>query len=153
MTPFGKLLRRVLEKWAAKFYEGPNPPHRLWEQVRLFRMHHPNASIDEWEDFSVEFARASYQEGYTRGYEWAERDLDSKPAHDPEVLAAVMRHDWSLSEASPRLEGILKYGDPNNPLAGLPEEHQRALLDHQGLISGGYRVVIEEVNKKKPGAQ
>lgn len=147
MTPAKKWLQKVLEKAASKFYEGPEPPKRIWEQVRLFKMATRPDDIDAWEDFAVEFAQACYRDGWQRGFEWAERDLDARPKDDPDVLAEQIRHAWSLSD-DPKIASALEAGiDPTDPLAGVSEEHRAFLLDELGQLSGGYRVVMDDPKK------
>jgi hypothetical protein len=104
-------------------------------------------TVDQWEMFASELARSAYREGWTRGYEWAERDLDAKPKHDPEVLAEQLAHAWKLSDA-PRVEELMRADDPTNPLAGIAEEHHPMLLDEMGIQTGGWRIVIDEPEKK-----
>lgn len=143
MTRVGKAIRNMLERWLTRFHEGPEPPVRIVEEVTLFRITNPTATIDEWSEFAARLAGNAYRQGYARGYEWTERDLDARPLDDPEVLAEAMRHDWSLAEHDARMHELLRNGDPNDPLRGIPSEARAEFLDELGRLAGGaYRVVV-----------
>lgn len=95
MTPLARLLRNFVERWQRQFYEGPDAPARLADQVVAFANAHPRATRAEWVAFASENARACYRSGYMRGLEWTDRDLARRDKHDPELEAEAARHDWS----------------------------------------------------------
>ncbi len=142
MTPVGKAIRRIADRIAKRLYEGPEPPRRLADEVRAFRRLYPDASGDEWEEFATTIAENSYRDGYVRGFEWTERDLDSKPKDDPDVLAEQMRHDWAPSD-NPDVRLALQQGDPRDPLASASPEARAALFDEIGARLGTHRVFVE----------
>lgn len=127
MTPLRRKLREWLERFLKRFYEGPRPPARYRDLVLMFRRLNPDATADQWEAFAHGIAESAYQDGYTRGYEWTERDLDAKPKHDPDVLAELHRHDWDLN-LSPEERVLVERGDPNDPLNHLTLEQREMYL-------------------------
>lgn len=85
--------RRFAEKLAGNFYEGPEPPERVAEMARAFASMNPRATKGEWLAMSQELAREAYRSGWTRGFEFAERDPE-EPNPAPEELADVMSPGW-----------------------------------------------------------
>jgi hypothetical protein len=142
VTRFARFLRNLFERLLSRYYEGPNPPRHIGEEARVFRILNPRATPREWEDFAKRHAENCYRSGFTRGYEWQERDWPG-PAEDPEVLAEAMEHDWSLAEADPRLDLALTEGqDPDDLFYGVPEEDRARFFDDLGHRLGTHRVVL-----------
>lgn len=112
MTPVVRCIRNFFEKSFGKFYEGPECPERFSEVVVVFANENPYASRAEWMRFATEHAAVAYKSGYTRGFEWAERD-DEDPVVSPEELADSLDPDWRWSP------DITLMGDPD---AEVPEE-------------------------------
>ena len=73
MTRLTRLIRKLLERLLGVWHEGPEPPVRLREQVRLFRHMYPNATPAEWEKYAVRLAESSWRDAFIRGFEWNER--------------------------------------------------------------------------------
>lgn len=121
---------------------------RLAEQVVLFAAVHPNATVDEWARYATALAQSAYRSGYVRGFEWAERDLDTLNVGDPEVLASNEAHDfeWHAPEALTTDE--LQQVVGGDFLAQLPDDAARArYLDTVGQYTGGFRVVLVQEKK------
>jgi hypothetical protein len=127
------------EKAAGTYYEGPEPPSRYAQSVVFFAATHPGATVEEWAAFTLTLAQRCYREGYTRGKEWRERDLDSVMAATEDVAA----HDWEWNspqiptseELAARVEGSL--------LEDMPDEEARVrYLDAIGRLTGTFRVVV-----------
>lgn len=95
MTPFVKFLRNSWEKAFGKFYEGPQAPDRVENMVVAFMKMNPHATRKEWAAFAARHAAEAYASGYSRGFEWAERDLDRLPKDSPEVKDHDARHSWA----------------------------------------------------------
>jgi len=131
MSPLRRKARDMLERFMKRFYEGPAAPERYADTVKLFRMLNPTATADAWEDFATKLAEGAYQDGYVRGYEWTERDLDSKPKHDPDVLAEMYRFNYGPSD-DPAAKILLERGDPNDPMNGIPPELRLQFLQQIG---------------------
>lgn len=146
MTPAARFFRNLLERLLGKYHEGPEPPVRLAEEARLFAVSFPGASSEEWERFASALAAKAYREAWTRGFEWAERDLDAKPKDDPDVLAEELRHAWTIGGHDARVDEMLALGDPFDPLRGVPEENKAAFLNAMGRRAG-FRVVDEDGNE------
>jgi hypothetical protein len=131
-----------LEKALGRFYEGPEPPPRLTEELKLFRVMHPLATPAEWEAVAARLIVNAYRDGYVRGFEAMERD----PSQRGEVEGALLlaqREDWSLAAADPRIARILATGrDDADPLAGVPPDEQHAFLE---ALARRYGVVPEPV--------
>ena len=150
MTPFKKALRRLVEKMVGRFYEGPEPPPRIAEEVIAFRRLYPDASVNEWSAFTQRIAENSYRDGFVRGFEWAERDLDSKPKDDPDVLFEQMQHAWAPSD-DPDVRLAMMLGDPHDPLANADPEAKAALFDELGARQGEHwRVHVETEPLRHP---
>lgn len=84
MSMLGRAVNKAYELIRSTYYEGPDPPGRLKQIVIDFANSHPKATRKQWVAFCSKLADDSYRDGYTRGFEWAERDLDRRdPAVDP----------------------------------------------------------------------
>jgi hypothetical protein len=94
MTPFARLLKRFAEKFADRYYEGPDAPERLREMVVAFANDHPKASVGEWTEFASTLCAEAYESGYVRGFEYTERTFDWRPDIPPEMLADMYDPDW-----------------------------------------------------------
>ena len=143
MTPLQRFLRNVVDRIRKRYYEGPEAPVRLGQEVRLFVLHHPDATIEEWKAFAKRLAENSYRDGFTRGLEWNER-LWPGPATEPELLAEMNRHDWSYPEDRLRQQEAAP-----SPVAGLTAG-QAAALQHD-LARAGARLVPLETIEPRPG--
>lgn len=88
MTPLLKFARSALEKAFGTFYEGTEPPARLFEPITAFRKHYPKATSDEWEVFAKKLVEAAYRDGWVRGHEYGERDPDRYTELPPELEEA-----------------------------------------------------------------
>lgn len=95
MTPVGRFLRRVAEKYLGRFYEGPEAPDRLRVMITAFANDFPKATRSQWVEFAVVIAEEAYRTGWTRGFEHVERQFDWKPGIPPEVLADQIDPRWS----------------------------------------------------------
>jgi hypothetical protein len=98
MTPVARLLRNAAERFADKYYEGPQPPERLLALVVEFANHNPKATRADWVAFCKRMAGQAYRDGYQRGYEYVERD--EQPSYKklpPEMVAAQEDPDWEWS--------------------------------------------------------
>ena len=142
MTALGRFFACVAEKLAHRYYEGPEPPPRLHDEVRVFAALHPQASTHEWKDFAARVADNAYRDGFARGHQWAER-LWPGPSQDPEVLAEQRAHDFSLPawylqqlEAQP------------SPVQGMTAE-QAARLRHQLAHAGARLVPLEPARPQR----
>lgn len=102
MTPLQRFLRDTFDRLRKRYYEGPEAPPRLEQEVRLFAATHRDATVDDWKEFATRMAQNAYRDGFTRGLEWAHR-LWPGPEHDPEVIAEAAAHNWSLPEERLRL--------------------------------------------------
>jgi len=147
---FRKWIRSIAEWFIGDYYEGPQPPRHIAEEARLFRLLNPNAGPSDWESFAVKHAQNCYRSGFVRGFEWTERDWPGPP-DDPEVLAELERHDWSLAGADPRLDlALATAANPDDPIAMLhsPAERQ-AFLDEVaargGIVTEDGQFVPEQV--------
>lgn len=100
-----KWLRKLAEKYAETYYEGPHPPARLSQMVVYFANLYPHATRQEWIAFAQGHAEECYRSGYSRGEEWAERDEDAQiPSGQPEAIADALDPDWRWRD-SIELEG------------------------------------------------
>ena len=143
MTRFSRFLHRLVERMLGVYHEGPEPPRRLAEEVKLFRIYYPGATPEQWAAFAANLAANSYRSGFTRGYEWQERGWEG-PAIEPEQLAEIQAHDWSLAEMSPRVAGMLAAGaDAADPLRYATEEQKAIFFDQLGEAMGTHRVTVE----------
>lgn len=146
MTRLGRILRNAAERLLRRYYEGPHPPQRLAEQVAEWAWMHPKATRAEWASFAIRFAHGAYRDGFVRGFEWAERDLDQLKLGDPERLAELDAHDFvwhspdhltsqQLAEVVPRSQ--------EEYLESLPDDEARARYLHAvGRYTGAFKVVL-----------
>lgn len=93
MTRFSKWLRKRVEKWLDRYYEGPEVPPRFSQYVIDFMHVYPQATKRQWLQFALRLAEESYKSGFVRGFENAERD-ESEPEIDPDVLADATMPGW-----------------------------------------------------------
>jgi hypothetical protein len=84
--PFQRWLARTAEKMARRYYEGPEPPARLARSVDDFAALYPRAARGAWIALAKQLAEDAYREGYTRGIENYERDLDAREPFSPDEL-------------------------------------------------------------------
>ena len=140
MVPVARFLRNTLEKLLKRFYEGPHPPRRIAEEVRLFRAMFPLATADEWEAFAQGLAENAYRSGFTRGEERAERDPQELV---PDALALeAQTHDWSLADGHPLMRDVIERGrDPLDPMRAMTAQQRLAYFDQVGQATQGFRVV------------
>lgn len=142
-TRLARWMRGLAERFAERYYEGPEPPMRLAEQVVAFAKANPEATRGEWGKYAVALAQSAYRSGYVRGIEWAERDLDKLEPGDPELLSELERHDflWHAPEALTTRELAERVG--GDFLETLPDDAARArVLDQLGHHAGSFRVVL-----------
>ena len=93
MTRFTKWLRKRVEKWLDRYYEGPETPPRFSQYAIDFMHVYPQATKRQWLQFSLRLAEESYKSGFVRGFENAERD-ENEPEIDPDVLADATMPGW-----------------------------------------------------------
>lgn len=130
-------LAKLRDRWKGQFYEGPEPPPRLFEEVQLFKLCHPDPTPEQWEHFVVTFALNCYRDGFIRGHQWLERGWEG-PLMDPDRIAELTAHDWSLAtQGGPRYDKLLTTGyNPEDPLAGSTIEQRRAFMEQLALVHG-----------------
>ncbi len=136
MTPLVRWLRKVGEKWINKFYEGPEPPDRLYELVIAFSNLHPEATRGDWIRFATGHAGECYRSGYTRGYEWAEREESSDYYTTPETIADGLDPDWRWSP------DITLQHDPDEVIG------EEVYSDHI-LLEDQLRVLVQDAERKR----
>lgn len=127
MTPFARFLRKVAQKVRGTFYEGPEPPARLAHLVKAFAGSRRRATRGQWIAFAKNLAEEAYRSGWTRGYEWAERE-EQDPA-DPDFIAEHEAHGWEWADEGeiPEPEGLDEaVPDAFDPNAILLEEMEEA---------------------------
>lgn len=92
-----KWLRNRFEKWAGTFYQGPRPPEeRLRQQAIDFANMFPNATREQWVNFTSGLAEEVWRSAYLHGVEWAAReDMDL----DPEEVMDQIDPEWRDSPA------------------------------------------------------
>lgn len=125
MTALSRAIRKLAEKVAGSFKEGPEPPGRLRRVAEEFAAAHPKATRKQWLDFAAAHAAAAYQSGYLRGYEWAEREpgptsddveraaaLLADESHDQEWVATQAPTEAALLLDAPVEEGALYHRPP-----------------------------------------
>lgn len=136
MTAFGRFIRDSIDRLQRRYYEGPEPPPRLLQEVRLFAATHRDATVDDWKEFATRFAENAYRDGFTRGQEWAHR-LWPGPEHDPEMLAEAAAHNRTLPE-----ERIARLEQQPSPIEGIGAA-EAARLQHQLHRAGARLIPIE----------
>lgn len=92
-TLLARFLRDLWERIRGTFREGPDPPPRLAEEVRLFRCLAKEAPTEEeWEAFAAGLADRAYRAGFVRGYHWLERSWDGPPVSPERILELEAHH-------------------------------------------------------------
>ena len=143
MNALARFFRDALERLAGSFYEGPKPPPRLRDQVLLFRLTQPAATVLDWCDFAVGMVEAAYRDGFVRGLEWRERDLADKPTDDDLRAADEVMNSWRLADEGSPLRAALDSGvDPADPLNGMSPAARAEYADMIGRLYGTHRVVV-----------
>lgn len=130
MTPIVKWFRNFRERVFGKYDDGPDPPERLAQMVIAFAQTTPQATRLDWTRFAIEHARESYRAGYTRGYEYTERDPDERAILsqlDPETLATALDPNWLWQSPPLTLDGILE--EPVRELIFTENEEMQRLLE------------------------
>lgn len=140
MTTFARLARRLLERWAGTYYEGPKAPSRLGEMVVEFANLYPHATRSEWVVFAQHHADECYRGGFVRGAEWAERDYQSRmPDVTPEELADNEAPDWRWSP------NIMLLG--NDVTVFEVNDEDKFALEHRELYE---KLVMERNRRRRP---
>lgn len=138
-----RALRRALDWGRERTYDGAQPPPRLVDEVRAFRILNPLAGAEEWEAFALALAASAWRDGYDCGVEWRERAGDV--AYDRALLTEAERRarEWTLWEGHPTsVEMMRRRFDPADPLAGVPPERRREVLAQLEAAAGHtYRFV------------
>lgn len=137
MSRLTRWLRRQLERLLGVWHEGPEPPRRLGEDVRLFRHMHPNATAREWERFAIRHAGNAYRDAFVRGFEWNERCWP-EPHIDADAVAIVHGHDVSLGDNDPDLRHLLE----SEPLVLDPMAER--LIDELARSQYPFQIQIKE---------
>lgn len=95
MNMLQRFIRNVTQRIRKTYYEGPDPPNRIRAMVNDFANAHPQATRQDWVEFSSSLAEEFYRSAYTRGLEWSERDLERRePLTDPALLAEAEGNDY-----------------------------------------------------------
>lgn len=129
MTRAGRWIRNLVERFLRRYYEGPQAPPRLHEELAVWWALNPDAEDSTRIGYVTALLEAAYRDGFVRGYEWQERGWEG-PAEDPERLAEAMEHDWSLAESNPRVRRILEDGyDADDPLANVAAPDRRRFME------------------------
>lgn len=154
MTRFGRMVRNVAEKLLGRFYEGPAAPSRLAEQVAAFAVMNPKATREEWSVFTTRLAIGSYRDGFTRGFEWAERDLDQLKLGDPELLAEAETRDFTWHAPGHLTSAQLAERVEGEFYETLPDDAAKArYLDSIGRYQGGFRLVVIPPDRRAPATR
>ena len=149
MTRAGRMFRNLLERLLGRYYEGPEPPQRIGQNVSAFATLNPRATVGDWMDFTTRYASECYRSGHVRGLEWAERDLDRRdPVTDPELLEDHRRNDWSWVQLNPSEEETKRIV-ARDPYDDMSPEDRALALDSVGRAMGTHRVVVDRVSDPK----
>lgn len=129
MTPLVRWFRDIRERLFGKYFDGPEPPDRLSQMVIAFAQTNPQATRFDWTRFAIDHARECYRAGYTRGYEYTERDPDERAIIsqlDPDLIATALDPDWKWS-AELNINGIPK--EPVREMVFSEQEEMQRLMD------------------------
>lgn len=141
---FTRWLRVSAEKVARRFYEGPEPPERLFDELELFEKLHPNATADEWRIVARGLVSNAYRDGYIRGFEHRERlPKDEGYERQKWLEAEAHRHDWALWQGQPTsIELRRRFEEQRqDPTANMTSEERSAFYEALARHNGGFRVV------------
>jgi len=143
MTPFMKLIRKILHKLLGRYYEGPRPPPRLVEEFRLWENLNDTCARETLVGYAAFLINQAYRDGFVRGYEWQERGWEG-PAIEPEQLIEAETQDWSLADQNPRVRHILDNGcDPEDPLANVASPDKRRFVEAMARANGRWALPYE----------
>lgn len=141
MSALLRFFRKTLEKLTERYYEGPEAPPRLRDEVLLFRAMYPGLTTEDVVMFACAAVDDAYRQGFTRGYEWRERGL-LEVDNIAERIADESAHAWDMGQDTP-LRTVLETGvDPTDPLSGVPPEARAEFFDNLGMYFGTHRVVL-----------
>lgn len=127
MTMLGRWIRNLIERIIHTFYEGPHIPKRLLVTPLEWAIAHPRATREQWLEFCQLYGTTVYTAAYTRGLEFAERDLDRMPRKAPELMEEAIKYEWSLDiplDKVGSLNGDEVVTSGNPPDAITPEFHK-----------------------------
>lgn len=115
----------LAERWLDKRYEGPEPPRRLTDEVRMFRVVHPTATPRDWAEFAAKHGRNCYRDGYVRGYEYKIRE-DDPDTSEAELLDNDAKHDaWAPSDDPEMNQVLVQMFSEEDPLGGATPDERR----------------------------
>lgn len=115
-----------------------------------FAAANPEATRGEWAEFAARLAANSYREGYARGFEWAERDLDKLSVGDPALIAEAQRHDFEWHAPEHLTAQQLAEQVRGDFIESLSSDEARAVyLDTLGRYHGDFRVMVVGAEKAK----
>lgn len=143
-SSFSKWIRKNADKVARHFYEGPDAPPRLFDEIEVFEKLHPDASPSEWRAFVQGAVSGAYRDGYVRGYEHKERLPQSSDYEAAKWLETeAHRHDWSLWQGQPTsLELRRRFEEQrSDPFAGMTPEQRIRAFEAIGRYTGEFKVV------------
>jgi hypothetical protein len=132
----------LLDRLTESLYEGPVPPKRLAERVKLFKLFNRDATPKQWEAFALAFARNCYREAFERGYRWQANAWKTRPVDMPaEQFREMLGQDWALAELNRDWRLVLERGhDPRDPIASLSDEQRRGIV---GVLGGQFPVEVD----------
>lgn len=134
-------IRQLADRWLGRAYEGPDPPRRIVDEVKMFQVCYPNATAEQWQRFAVRFGENLFRDGFTRGYQF--RTLEGEPGVVLEDLNAP--HDWAPSDDPLMAEVIEELSGPNDPLRGVSPEERAKFLDFlRQMHEKGIPVYLDE---------
>lgn len=134
------LLRRMVEKGAGVFYEGPDMPPRIADEARLFLLQNPAATALDWEAFALALARRAWLDAWTRGFEHELRTR-AEPLLQLVHPDEQATRDASFREAA-KLREMLDGEADGDPLRGVPLADRAAAMARLGEWLGTHRVIV-----------
>ena len=141
---FKQWFRANVDKVARRFYEGPHPPPRLFDEIEVFEKLHPDATADEWRAFASGAVSNAYRDGYVRGFEYRERlPQDGDYERQRWIEAEAHQHDWSVWQGAPTSHELRTQFEQqrSDPFAGMTNEERVQAFAAMGQHTGEYRVV------------
>lgn len=92
-------IRRLLEKFLKRFYEGEEAPGRLGDMAILWANENELATRGEWLSMAIHLAEEAYESGFARGVEYVERDPEFFDDLKPDLIADAADPGWQESPA------------------------------------------------------
>lgn len=145
-----KVFRRLVDRIFRRYYEGPPPPRRLSEELRIWVALNPGLPNAVLVGYCQLLIDSAYRDGFIRGLEWRERGWASLDG-SLDQLAEIARQNASIADTNPRAAAILDTGtDPADPLRNVPDPERARFFAYLRLAPSELSILSEDQLDDRP---